>query len=260
MPTTSPNNIAYDEINWSDHRRSPKEEWRPDGTFVAKRILQCAYADRYLLISDIGASGGENYPNLPQIGATASGAVAIGIGQSFLSGAVLVHDFAWVDITYIWSPFTPTWVAGVLVSEKITGGMFNLRLDPEKLLWSDTNENIDETDAPDFPLPVLYYQLKLHQITAESPLVYSLVGSSNANIVTPYLLNYSFQIETLMYSSVTVNKSVGLGITDKMDVTQNFIFKRNGWNRWYRSKTNSWERVKYADTGTQVTPHPLVNF
>lgn len=259
MPTTSPNNIAYDEINWSDNRRSPKEEWRPDGTFVAKRILQCAYTDRYTLISDIGASGGENYPNLPQIGATASAAVAAGVGQSFLSGNVLVHDFAWVDITYIWSPFTPTWVTGVLVSERIRGGMFNLRLDPERLLWND-NEPIDQTDAPDFPLPVLYYDLTLHQVTSESPLVYSLIRSSNANIVTAYLLNFSAAIETLLYSSVVVKKSVGLGITDKMDVTQSFIFKSNGWNRWFRAKTNSWERVKYADTGTQVTPHPLVNF
>ena len=259
MPTTSPNNIAYDEINWSEQRRSPREQWRSDGTFVAKRILKCDWDDRYLLISDIGASGGENYPHLPQIGATASAAEVTPIGQSFPSGNILIHDVAWVEITYIWSPFTPTWVGGVLVSEKIRGGMFNLRLDPERLLWED-NEPIDQTDAPDFPVAVLYYDLTLHQVTSESPLVYSLIGSSNANIVTAYLLNFSAAVEKLLYSSVVVRKSVGLGITDKMDVTQSFIYKPQGWNRWFRSKTNSWERVKYADTDTQVTPHPLVSF
>ncbi len=265
MPTTSPNNISYDEINPSEMRRSPVEQWRGDGTFVAKRILKCDWGDRYLLISDIGANGGEIYPHLPQIGARAGAAQLVASGQSQPSSGLLVHDSAYVEISYFWSPSLPTWIEaqGLLVSEKITGGLMYETLDPETLIWGDGQTVVEASDAPGVPFPVLYYELTLHQVSTEPQLVYSLIGKVNANIVNPYIFNYSFPIETLLYSGVVSKKSVGLGTNDKKDFTQRFIYKVNGWNKWFNAGAGAngeWQRIlRIADAG-QITPFPLVNF
>lgn len=257
MPTSS-SGIAYDEVDPSVTTFSPREQWRPDGTFVAVRTLKCAWSDRETLISDFGANGGEVYPNLSSSPALAGGASLVARGTSFPSGDVLAHDWAMIEVYYFWSPYLPTWINNTLVSESIRTVSEHVRLDPEQLKWANGTP-LELGEAPGVTWPMLDYSVTFHRIAYETTEHYTWMGTCNANIVTPYTLVILFPVETLAYQGPRVQRSLGLAGLSKVDVTLTFRYRPQGWNRQYRPSTNEWEYY-YGWADEQVIPLPLVAY
>jgi hypothetical protein len=250
--------MAYSELNgW------PKERWTDDA-FTAERCLKCDWENRYDVVSEMAAEGGQVYPYRTSLKARAIGASCAGFGdmRGETSPGIGYYEFAAVTVYY--STIAPQYVStnGVFVSEFMEPTTELIRGDYEDFCWSSNKDGtaIKPAEAPTKLIPGINYILVFHRVHQIPGAAESLTDYCNAGPCAAYTLGRVFPPETLLYRGYTASRDLGLGTLPTWKYALTFSYRPVGWNTFWRAEKGTYEYLYHAKGTGRYINHPLGNF
>jgi hypothetical protein len=233
------------------------ESFDLDGGMSNSVTLRCAWADRYDLLADIiEGRRGWPYGSLGPVAAQAfSGSCRPAQSEFVGFGQGCVYSEALVTINY------STKIKD-LVSETLEPTAEFLTLDYKLFRWTSlAGDVLQENEAPGQLQRGLNLVRKNYRLATIPNTVLTAIGLSNATAYTSALLgNMTFPEETLLYQPPTLDRTITLAGTEGFNLTTKFTFKPQGWNKFWRSKTQAYEEIIVAETGVVFKPYPPGNF
>lgn len=168
--------------------------------------------------------------------------------NSPVEGQSYRYDHYLVDVQYTTDPDK------TLFSESIEPTAEFVRLDYRFFRWS-SGAPLTEGEAPG----ILRRELKLvkkyyNKMFVPAETITKPGSVHNAPYTSP-LLGLTFPAETLMYAPDPVDRTVLTSGTAGFNFTNSFHYKPNGWNKYWRPQTQSWESIYLAD-GTEYKSYP----
>lgn len=233
----------------------------PAGFMSATVILRCAWADRHALVADL-LGNRRQWPH----GAPGSGVVPVatttgtrpflGGDQSTLaaSGQAMVYDHALVTVNY------STRVSEVL-SESIEPTAEFVTLDYRLFRWGSGNGDwLREEEAPGKLVRGINFvrsYLDLTQVQATARASIADIGKTHNASFSSTLLGLTFNAETLLFAPPVMNRKVNSAGVEKYDVTQKWTYNPNEWNRYYRARANSYQKIYPFGSSTPHNSYPV---
>lgn len=240
-------------MNYEELNGSPRESWS-HGDFKASMRLLVDWTDRHALMYEFLGKR-LPYPHaitgdlaVPAISASAQpfpaaqGSVTLRTGQT-ISG----YEKADVTINFGITPVQGNPRGGgtrgglrslALISESIEPTTESTVLNVDKFVWQTDERKLIEQEAPIRLEVGLEYIYTRHLVSGPNKAALALVGHVNAKSmrpVTPSLSGYLFEPETLLLKPGVIRRQVDTRGSEKISETYNFIWRPNGWNRFWRS-------------------------
>lgn len=241
-----------------------QQEQYGEESMTASVTLRCAYADRHLLVAEI-VGGRMRWPHftLGQVprARTASIKPFPSIGVSDFDA--IVYEHALVTVQYITKSneeeededgedvysesFEPT-------AEFVTQDFKNFR-------WTNaTGDALTDAEAPGKlrrGLNIVRTEFNKASIHED---VFERIGMVNASAVTSAALGRTFPAETLLYTPPRTDRTMRTDGTKGWNLTKSFMFKKEGWNKYWRAKTQSYERIWNVKDAALDYSYPLGSF
>lgn len=237
----------------------PKENCGPDG-MKAVSEHQGPWHQRWDFINWVLGYGGMIYPWRERSRARAVSTSAYGIGASGCDSQGFMA-YKEVVITVNWEPPSDeNPETEDLINESIEPTTEFLTLDHEDFRWgSSTGDKLQEAEAPGKLVRGLDYVVTQYQVRRLPSAILSLTGCCNSMPFRTWTLGWSFGAETLLYQPPTLSRKITTDGADAWQVTHRLSYRSTGWNRFWRSKTQSWESIYHKDGGLYKN-FPLGNF
>ncbi len=230
-----------------------------DGGITAKVKLRCAWEDRLLLADDLLL----NMRPWPYI-TTSFTPVALSCSATWTnSNAKAVTDgqgyypeYAYVTVNYGIPKVSSSSIGSFdLISETLEPGGSFIRLPYTLFRWgSRTGDPIEPDESPGVFVPALKLVRRIYRLASLPGNALSSVSKCNANSYASPLLGVTFAPETLLYLEPVTERTISTAGTEGWNYTQNWEYNPNGWNKYYRAKTQTWEEIYRVDTTGTPTP------
>lgn len=245
---------------------------------TAKAVLRVAWADRYTLVDDI-VGNSRVWPYALEAGRIGPRATTAGImpcpGSYVESGQGMIYTDALVTVNYDSNvgtgggssqgsdsdPQDPE--TENLFAEEIEPTAEFITLDHKRFRWGAQNgDPLLEQEAPGKLVKGLNLVRTFYKVPPPLPIqILDAVGGVNASGESAPILGLSFDKETLLYQPPNLSRTIktdgtGFAFTIKMK----YSYKPQGWNKFWRSKTQEMEEIYDFETGIVVKNYPLVNF
>ena len=249
-------------IKGSPFGKSPSERWLANGHFRAVRYLKCAWGDRYDLVAELGAAGGQLYPHKPSIGARAYAVdPAVGFGRTSAGSAANTIAYEYALIAVYYSTEVPIVSGGWYITEGVRPAREFNTIHPHQVdfRWDALGGDQVLTGLP-YHEPRLVYFLKFHNIVAVPPAAATYIGYCNASPVVTYTLGLTFAPETLYHPAPFISITFPLGGVSRYTLEYNWEFNPWGWNKRFNPRANAYQFVYNQTTGLQVIFAPTMNF
>lgn len=238
------------------------EQWDYDDLtrqITASVILRCAVADIDALVSDLFQNN-RAAPFVPH--ALPPIAKRVGVSYQNLDRTTPTIDQSnnWTDalisVSYGYPEKTDTTSNGIKVSEEVVPHTQVTELDYRDFRWAgQTGDPLRPAEAPGKINVRIGLTRKLYGLSLPIPFsTISLAGSCNQAAYSSPTLGFNFGAETLLYLDPKLDRTFDLnaGSGDGVNYTQNWMINPNGWNKFYREETNSWEQIYHVGS---VSPH-----
>jgi len=253
------NTNAHEVLN------TQREDYDADnGSANAAVTLIVPAADRYIIVSEILANA-YVWPH----GANPAIASKIGIVPAPNSNATevngtLLYDFYHLNIAYTTKKpegGQTTDGDGNVYSEELVPLTEHQTLDYNDYEWDNSNP-LKEGEAPTKIVRSFNYVRTIFNL--QPPLSGSLLDApgcvNNAAFLSPSLGMF-FPAESLLFGDPKISRQYSLttgfsGIT----LQTSFAFRKDGWNKFWRAKTNAWAEIKKKSDGAVVKPYPPIDF
>lgn len=244
----------YSAIDCAEVHGSLTEDFSIEGGIQASVVLECDAGNKDALIDDL-ISNQREWPGLTgwvvRPRAFAATATPFSTNQPVV-GQSYVWDTYRVAVKY------STDANRTLFSESIEPTAEFVRLDHRFFRWS-SGVPLTEGEAPG----VLRRELKLVRKNfnefAVPTAVLTLPGAVNNAPYTSSMLGLTFNSETLLFAPEPVDRTVTTAGSSGYNYTLAFHFKPNGWNKYWRPQSQSWESIYLAD-GTEYKSYPPESF
>lgn len=240
---------VYSAIDCAEEHASVNETYELETGLSATVTLRCAWADRFLLMEDIM---GRVWPHASGAWANKASSVPdksnyVEVGQS----ADYVHALVTVNYgTKVKDLFSESLEP---TAEFVTG-------DHKGFRWSAVNgDPLLEGEAPGYLRKGLNLVRTLYQLAAIPASTLTCVGKSNSAAYVSGMLGLTFAAQTLLFQPPTMNRTFKTTGTEGWTLQTKFAYKPETWNKFFRSKTNSWETIVNVD-GTTYIPYPPASF
>ena len=266
-------------LPWEELEGSPTEAWTDTG-FRATVKLSCLWAHRYWIARSILIRGGEYYPHRPQTGARAkkveiSPLGTVGSGgdgltaypQSLRSGALasLLGHLT----TYPRALLTIEYETPELDATETIEPVVEFRtLDHTKFVWGRvesyttingeqatrivaTGDRLAPNEAPGKLELGCDIKVTLSGVRALPLAALELPGHVNDARVTFPRIGLYFEPETLLFHPPTAERRVLPDFSEAWRLSYRFSFRAEGWNRYWRQKTQSWDPILVRGAGTE---------
>ena len=217
--------------------------------------LQCAWTDRYALIQDLLVT--------PRPWPHATGLVPYAISASAqplpneagtTDNQLMNFTQAIVDVNY------STAIIDV-ASESIEPNMEAVPLDHTYFNWGGIGgPKLLEGEAPPLILRSLNLVRTRYRLSVVSNDVIALVGYVNEAAYTSSLLGLTFPIDTLLYLPSPIIRSFTTLSSSGFTVTERFSYKPQGWNKYWRAKTQAWDSIYLSGQSTPALSYPRGDF
>ena len=237
-----------------------REEVDTDEGMTCTVQLQCAYGIRRDVMADI--IGGRVYwpllTGLTKPPFAVSGS-AKGFEQKTTStGQTLDYEMATLTINYESKGKDPE----DLISESLEPTCEFITLSPAGFSWTDVNgDPLSEEEAPGKQFRGLNLNRTIYKW--EPPLPAGLLtnaGKVNDTLYTSSLLGLSFPAETLLFIPPTMDRTITSDGEDAFNVSLKFAYKPDGWNKFWRTKTQSFEAIYSHELAAEYKNYPLGDF
>lgn len=247
----------FSAIECCEEAGSAKEDYSEQtGIMSASVQLRCAWGLRHILAADI-LGNRRLWPKTPAPFVVPSAASASIIPIMSISdgggvvGQEIVYSHALVTVNY-------SNVATDLVTEAIEPTAEFITMDYRRFRWGAANgPTLSEEEAPGLLVRgINFVRTELDVSQPINPLVISLIGSVNDSQVTGSILQIPFAAETLLYAPPSITATRNSFGQWKTQIVKKFTYKPEGWNVFFRARTNSWERLYLANSGV-FNSYPL---
>jgi len=235
----------------------PQEKFGENGQFYAERKVKCAWGERYDVIYEFGANGGQLYPYKPGTGARAVGAgIAPHGAMTGIASSEASYEHA--IITVVYSTATAVKISDNWITEEIqpSGGL--IHLNSNELKWGD-GVGLEPAEAPQLILPSFDYVITYHHLFSVPVQAYRYMGYSNLFMMITSVLNLRFAPESLLYVRPWVRRSFDPGLLNTFQLQYRFSYKYTGWNKFYNVKNGAWEAIT-NNAGQERKPYPPIDF
>ena len=241
--------IVYSAIDCDEVYGTRREAGSIEGGIQASVTLRVSAANKDLLVEDLLFYQRE-YPN---IGATYpprayQAAITPVYAESPVTGQGYVYDAFDVAVNYTTDPNR------TLVSESIEPTADFTRLDHRFFRWA-SNTPLTEGESPGLLRRELKLVRKLFQRPYVPTAVISKPGAVHAYPYTSPLLGVTFPTESMLFAPEPVTRTITTAGSAGFDYTLSFLVKPNGWNKYWRPSTQSWEAI-YLPDGTEYKSYP----
>lgn len=252
---------SYSSVACAEVHGTQQENWGTDG-FSASVVLQCAWNLRHALMADLLAYARAwphgSFTDPPR--ARTCSCVPDGAAFSEDGQAVNYTYDALVTVNY--STSSPETKDDQLVSESLEPNAEFLRLDFRRFRWgSQTGDPILEDEAPGKLLKSLNLVRTHYQVAGPLPTaLLSLIGSTNNAAYTSTLVDLTFEQDTLLYNPPSLSRTITTGGAKAWTIRMKFSHKPQGWNKFWRSKTQSYESIYEVGSASAYENYPQNNF
>lgn len=238
---------------------SPVENWDREG-MSAVRVLKCAWEDRYTLLAELGASGGQLYPYYPAGEARAFAAKIEGFGVQSGSGSTADYEYAILTVTYGLN--APYYNGSKYLSEELIPTVDYLPLDASQFRWVSNGVPLQPNEAPAKRWDSFTYILTYYHAAAIPAAALTLPGYCNNGSVSTAVLGITFLTQRLLYNGMRVMRTIQFGTTPTFTIQYRFGYHAAGWNTFWNQQTAAWATIYHVanGSGTPYVNYPLGDF
>lgn len=232
-----------------------------DANNEATVVLRVPWASRFDLCVDLlGLSDGspKSHPSMPGLWAVNCGIADDG-SKGSPNGQGIDYDFALVTVKYSDNyPTKDKTEDGQIYSDNIEPAIEFITLDHSKFKWQDSDgDTLKEAEAPGRQLFSCTFSRTLYRVTSLPAGILSYCGKVHNASFTAHGL--TFDSETLLFMPATFANSVTTGGSKGYDVTCKWAFKPEGWNKFWRAKSQAYEEIWDTASNQVYKNYPAVD-
>lgn len=244
---------TYSTVDCCEEAGTYSEQWGED-EISAQVTLRCTWANKANLIADI-LGNQKAHPIVS--GARAQSASAVPDVTKFTQNS---QGITWIDalVTFNYSSDQEE----NLIDETLEPTVEFLTHDHKRFRWGSlTGDPLLEAEAPATQFKGLNLVRTYHrQSSIPSMVIDTAVGSVNDADYTSSLLGLTFNEEGLLFQPPTLSRSITTAGSKGWKIVLKFSYKPQGWNKFFRAKSNDWEEIVDAETGAVFKPYPPEDF
>jgi hypothetical protein len=224
--------------------------------------LRCAWASRFALVADIvGNSRAWPYlgawtrpPLARSFSIVGDEALASTVGQSLEYIDALVT----VDYDNTTEAGEDTENPETIVNESIEPNQEFQTLDYRKFKWTDAaGDPLMEAEAPGRPLFSLFLVRNIVKWNPPLPIsILDKIGCVNEAAYVSARLGLTFAIGTLLYVPSPLSHAITTEGSQAWNVTLKFAYKKEGWNKFWRAKTSTYEPIWHSEAAAEYLHYP----
>lgn len=249
----------FSAVPCAEEHGTAREDYDNNQPGQASVVLRCAWSDRNALMTDL-LTFPRYFPYYIGVKKYAFHCTAIpapGTGYSNVSPTdqACLYTQALVSVQY-GSQITD------IGSESIEPTIEYDVLDHRRFKWvagGSTGVPLLEGEAPPLISRSLNIMRTKYRMAAVPPEMLTCIGKVNDSVYTSLTLGLSFAAETLLFQPQSASQSFTTAGTSGFTISFKFSYKANGWNKFWRTETQSWSNV-YIDGGSQYKPYTLGDF
>lgn len=256
MPNADISGITYEELEGS-----PTGNITPAG-FVGTRVLKCAW-DEYLNLAQRLLGGWltiegstayytpYSYPGQPSAVVQGVQFAPFDERVTDTSGDTTRASYSYAQLTVNYGNSTfagdPDNPDAPLFEESLEPYAEFLTLPAVGFKWGSTSgDALKDEEAPGKLFKGLNWVYSRPSVTNIPSAVLSLVGCVNSSTLRSKSLGLDFAAETLLYNPPLLRRAVTADGTGAWSLEYRFSYKPQGWNRFWRAKTQAWDRIYTA--------------
>lgn len=260
MPATAYTAVEGDI---AEKHMSVREDFGADGMGSASVTLRVPWDLRHTVSADVLLNrylwpGGGFFGAASRVGIVPEP----NSGYTVASG-MIAYEFAEVTIEYSSSQADQEEDDdGNIFSESLEPHTEFVTQDPRGFRWGSAGgEPLMENEAPGKMTKSMQLVRTLYGLAAIPAVILSLGGTSNDAEYTSAVLGLTFPEETLLFGDPTMSRSFSRAGTGDRTWTLilKFLYKKDGWNKYWRAKTNAYESI-YHVSGAQHKDYPPGDF
>lgn len=252
----------------------PQFEWEPNtGLVSATRQILVPWADTSDIIESLGQWPNNKYPYGNGFGAIVKGVSGVPWGKieestsDEITGYTALYSHTKLTIKYGSPNINDQRPKTGSENDKSKNysedfGPFaeTLPLDPELFTWKSpffdvnsreiTHAPLKENEAPVRTVKRIAYSLNRFNLTSVPLDFISLVGKINSNIVAPLSVpSLAFAAHSLLYEPANISMVYDKDGTTKFNASFKMLFKEEGWRKYWRGDTQSYDTIRVKATG-----------
>lgn len=248
---------TYSSVTCAEVEGSVRDNITLEG-FEASVELRCAYADRYLLASDLLLNG-RLWPHAHASVAPVVTSVSIR-SEGFPDGVTpIVSDQSLIYADSVLSVKYSHTVKN-LIQEEIVPKVDFQRLDHRMFKWDTSGDPLLEAEAPGKQINTIDIVRTYFLVSAIPTGVFTLLGHTNNLALTTTTLGLTFQPEQLRFNEPSISTTVSTDGTDFYTLKLPFSAHPVSWNKFWRAKTSTWEEMSLIDGGGIYKNFPPADF
>ena len=253
----------YSTVSCAARRGTEKFELDDEsGKMTASVVLECDVDDVDDLVEDLFLNNREA-PFVPWTAkpiALRAGVIFDGLDDvTPTTGQCNNYKDCLVSVSYGYPDIDDTNTSGIKVQESLKPQTQVIELDYRAFRWaSQTGIPILPAEAPGKIDTKIGLERKLFNLPL--PLSFdtlSLIGSVNDAVYNSYSLGFAFGAETLLYLDPSFGRTVDYSGDPAANYTQNWMINPNGWNKFWRGETNTWEEIYHIGSTTAIKIYPV---
>lgn len=233
--------------------------------------LQCNWDDRYavrddlILTSRIWPYADPN--SILGLRATSADITPHSCIDTVITGSPQLQNYRFAQLAVGYQPAQASDPDNLLqpftaFTETITPSVDWRRLDHNLFRWlqqapggagtgSLTPTPVFRDEAPAAPLGRLAFERTYFNWSGPAPAEFlDAVNTTNSDPVTSQLLGRTFEPQTLIYQPGSANQTVSSDGSQSATLSVRFLYKREGWNRWYNARIGDYAEI-FVHDGTQ---------
>lgn len=249
----------YSLIDCSEEHTTVGENFTLESGMAASVMLRCNWADRHALVEDI-LGGGRVYPNTGFLNPplAASAAIKPAPTNYGVTGQSIDYVHALVTVNYS-NEVEKTGTD--LVSESLEPTIEFLTEDYRRFRWSAADgDPLLEGEAPGRQFHSLNLVRTLYNVVSMPAAVRTAIGGVNDAVYNSALLGLTWNAEELLYHPPNLSRVIKTDGIAGWTLTMKFSDKPEGWNKYWRAKTQTWEAIFLADGGGEYKSYPPKSF
>ena len=250
--------ITWSSVSAWEEMGTREVGYTDENGWTAGVTLNCAGSDVIGLIADLVG----NRHAFPPMSAFTNPPVAIGASAvplatqaAVLTGAyVYDYPYAKVKVTYGIDKGSD------FITESFEPNVeFNI-LDYRRFNWTNNNgDALLEAEAPGKQVYGMNLVRTIYKIDSIPSLVIDGVGHVNVAAFTSAILGLTFPIETLLLLPGSATRTIKTTGDYTQNLTMKFAYKKDGWNKYWRSKTSSYESIYEKASGSIYKSYPTID-
>lgn len=231
-----------------------KEDFN-DSEFTASVSLRCPWSQRHQIMDDILIAG-RQWPYSSRYCVAKTGSIVPEKSEADQDGQGFIYKFAILTINYSSKRDNNE----NSVSESIEPTCEFLTLDYRRFRWGSANgDPLIEAEAPGKQIKGLNLIRKYQRVPNVPSGILAAMGAVNSAPYSSQLLGMTFPAESLLFQPPSLDRVITYIGNKGWNVQLKFSCKPDGWNKYWRAKSQAYEYIYLAGGGIYRS-YPMANF